>query len=196
MRPGAAGGFAEPTFTLEDRQGCRASYRPLVQADRETVADLFAGLSERSRFRRFHALQTHLSDTQLRALFDLDYRDRFAWAVAVTCDGTASPVAVGRYARYGGRADADLALTVRDEWQGRGIGRSLLDTLIITAHHHGLVAFDTIVTADNEPMLHVLRQRGARLSPVNAGEVNVVLPFAGIIPTLADHPLFRRLSVA
>lgn len=108
-------------------------FRPLVKADRPTVARLFPGLSAQTRFRRFNSLFANLSDQQLTSLFDLDYRDRFAWAVEVTCDDVTAPVAVGRYARYAGSRRVDVGITIRDEWHGRGLGGSLLDTLIITA---------------------------------------------------------------
>ena len=184
------------SFTLIDRHGCEALFRPLVQADRPTVARLFPGLSAQTRRRRFNGLFPTLSDKQLTSLFDLDYRERFAWAVEITCDGVTVPVAVGRYARYPGSRRADIGITIRDEWQGRGLGGLLLDTLIITAHHHRFVAFETIVTADNEAMLHLLRQRGAQLSQPRSGEVDVVLPLSGVIGQLADHPLSQTLTIA
>jgi hypothetical protein len=183
-------------FTLIDRHGCEVLFRPLVQADRPTVARLFPGLSAQTRFRRFNSLYANLSNKQLTSLFELDYRDRFAWAVEIACDGMTAPVAVGRYARYPGTRRADLGITIRDQWHARGLGGALLDTLIITAHHNGFVAFETIVTADNHAMLHLFRQRGAELSLRTTGEVDVVLPLSGIIGPLSDHPLSRMLTTA
>jgi GNAT superfamily N-acetyltransferase len=180
-------------FNVLDDEGCVASFRPLVQADRATVARVFAQLSAESRFRRFNSLYANLSDRQLTSLFDLDYRDRFAWAVELSCDGETAPAAVGRYARYVGTRRADVALTIDDAWHNRGLGGTLLDTLIITAHHHGFVAFDTIVTADNRAMLHLLQERGAQVSGPSAGVVDVVLPLAGRIGQLSAHPLARML---
>jgi GNAT superfamily N-acetyltransferase len=194
--PGDAVCAVPGSFTLLDRQGCEVVFRPLVEADRPTVARLFPRLSARTRFRRFNSLYANLTDKQLTSLFDLDYRDRFAWAVEIACDGVTAPVAVGRYARYAGSRRVDVALTIRDQWHGRGLGGALLDTLIITAHHHGFVAFETIVTADNHAMLHLLRQRGAELSIPTSGEVDVVLPLYGIIGQLTDHPLSRMLTFA
>ena len=196
MDPRTSSARVPGSFSLIDRQGCEVLFRPLVQADRPTVARLFPELSAQTRFRRFNSLYANLSDKQLTSLFDLDYRDRFAWAVEIACDGLTAPVAVGRYARYAGSRRVDVAITIRDEWHGRGLGGSLLDTLIITAHHYGFVAFETIVTADNQPMLHLFRQRGAELSIPTSGEVDVVLPLSGIIDQLTDHPLARMLTTA
>jgi GNAT superfamily N-acetyltransferase len=184
------------SFSLIDRQRCEVLFRPLVQADRPTVARLFPELSAQTRFRRFNSLYANLSDKQLTSLFDLDYRDRFAWAVEIACDDVTVPVAVGRYARYAGSRCVDVGITIRDEWHGRGLGGSLLDALIITAQHYGFVAFQTIVTADNRAMLHLLRERGAVLSIPTSGEVDAVLPLSGIIDRLTDHPLARMLTTA
>jgi GNAT superfamily N-acetyltransferase len=184
------------SFTVVDQQGCEALFRPLVQADRPTVARLFWELSAQTRFHRFNSLYAELDDEQLTALFDLDYCDRFAWAIEITCDGVTVPVAVGRYARYRGSRRADVAITIRDQWQGRGLGGLLLDTLVITAHHHGFVAFATVVTADNEAMLHLMRKRGAELSQPRSGEVDVVLPLSEAMGSLTDHPLCRLLITA
>lgn len=114
-------------------------------------------------------------------------------ALELTCDGVTAPAAVGRYARYTGTHRADVALTIDDAWHNRGLGWTLLDTLIITAHHHGFVAFDTIVTADNRAMLYLLQKRGAQVSGPSAGVVEVVLPLAGRIGQLSAHPLARML---
>ena len=181
------------SFTLIDRQGCEVLFRPLVQADRPTVARLFPELSAQTRFRRFNSLYANLSDKQLTSLFDLDYRDRFAWAVEITCDGVTDARGSGTV-RPVRRQPPRATSPSRSATSGTVVvwGSSLLDTLIITAHHHGFVAFETIVTADNEAMLHLLRQRGAELSQPTSGEVDVVLPLSGIIGQLTDHPLSGR----
>jgi hypothetical protein len=98
-------------FTLIDRHGCEVLFRPLVPADRPTMARLYTGLSAQTRFRRFNSLYTNLTDKQLTTLFDLDYRDRFAWAVEITCDDVTTPVAVGRYAPTSGEVDVVLPLS-------------------------------------------------------------------------------------
>ena len=50
----------------------------------------------------------------------------------------------------------------------------------------------SIVGADNGPMLHLLKQRGAELTRSGA-EVDAVLPLAAIVGQLAEHPLSRQL---
>jgi GNAT superfamily N-acetyltransferase len=177
-----------------DREGCEVSFRPLVRADAATVIDLFPTLSAQSRFRRFNSPQATLTTAHLASLFDLDGHDRFALAAEVTCEETTVPVALGRYVGGADGRRADVALTVLDDWQGRGLGGWLLDALIITAHHHGFTSFNTIVTADNAPMLHLFRQRGAALSSPASGEVDVALDLDRGRAALSSHPLSRALA--
>ncbi len=131
---------------------------------------------------------------EVSSLFDLDYRDRFAWAVEESCDEETTPVAVGRYVSYGEGHRADIAVTVRDDWQGRGLGSDLIDALVLTARHHGFTTFDTVVSADNHTMLNILRSRQAWLSAASSGEVDVTLNLAAAAEHLLDHPLVPLLA--
>ena len=186
---------AVPGIEFEvDLGDCHARFRPLVDADRPTVVRLFRALSAESRFHRFNSAHTELSDNELSSLFDLDYRDRFAWAVEMSCDGVTTPVAVGRYVGYADGDRADVAITVRDDWQGRGLGGSLLDALVLTAGHHGFTSFDTVVSADNHPMLGILRNRRASLAEASSDEVDVTLDLAAAAEHLFDHPLVPLLA--
>jgi GNAT superfamily N-acetyltransferase len=174
---------------LSDRTGQELHCRPLREEDRATVATIFPTLSERTRLDRFHTLFSRLSEQHLDSLFDLDYRTRFAWGVEIQeCDP--KPAALGRYVAYENRTGAaDLAITVADAWQGRGIGSVLLDLNVITAAYAGLDRFETVVLATNNAMLAALRRRGAEIGAVEDAAVNVVLPLAPLLPGLADHPL-------
>jgi GNAT superfamily N-acetyltransferase len=195
QRPGRETPAPIPSIEfVADVGGCEAAFRPLVAADRPTLSRSFRALSPESRFHRFNSSHTELSDTELASLFDLDYRDRFAWAVEVTCDGLTTPAAVGRYLSYGDGDRADVAVTVRDDWQGRGLGNYLMDTLIITARHHGFRTFDTIVSADNDRMLNIFRNRGAQLSAPSSSEVDVRLDLAAAADRIVDHPLLPFLA--
>jgi hypothetical protein len=101
-----------------------------------------------------------------------------------------TPVAVGRYVSCGVGDRADVAVTVSDDWQGRGLG----DTLATTAGHHGFTRFDTVVSADSRPILTVVRNRRARLSAASSGEVDVTLNLVAAAEHIVDHALVPVLS--
>jgi acetyltransferase len=82
-------------------------------------------------------------------------------------------VAVGRYAPNPDGKTAEFALTVADAWQGKGLGRALLERLCEAARAAGYEALYGHILADNRDMLDL----AARLGFAEAsrdGEVTVV----------------------
>jgi len=122
--------------------------RELTPRDGAALDEVFAGLSPRSRYLRFHAPVHQLSDRFRTALLDVDGRDRLA-LVAVVCtpDG---PRAAGivRLARTGAHA-AEVAIEVADELHRQGIGRLLLTTLGDRAAELGLTRLTAEILAEN-----------------------------------------------
>jgi ribosomal protein S18 acetylase RimI-like enzyme len=122
-------------------------------------------MSRQSRYRRFFTAMDRLSDRQLAYFTEIDYHDHFAW-VALAIDEPGSPgVAVGRYIRLSDDPrSADIALAVTDEFQGRGLGSILLESLVEVAQANGIDHFVGHVLADNAPMIALLKHAGAETS--------------------------------
>ncbi|MHC1558768.1 N-acetyltransferase family protein [Actinomycetospora sp. C-140] len=109
--------------------GLRASGRPPTVTLRELGPDetdvldaVFAGLSDQSRYLRFHGATPRLTGAVRRTLAAVDGRRHIAVA-AFGPDG--APVGIARLVSLGLR-DAELAIEIVDAWQGRGVGRRLL----------------------------------------------------------------------
>lgn len=118
------------TVTLRD--GARVMLRPLADHDRHRLAASFARLSEESRYRRFFTTKSGLSEAELDYLVDVDHRDHEA-IVAIDPE-TDELLGVARYVRLTECGEvADVAVTVANDWQGRGLGRALLDRLTFRA---------------------------------------------------------------
>src|SRR5258706_15259750 len=108
-------------------EGVRLPMRPIRPDDAPFLTRLFDGLSERSRYQRFMQHLRALPPAMLERLTNLDYRRELA-LVVLDPEGREF-VAVGRYAPSVDDANAAFALTVTDAWQGKGIGRVLLERL-------------------------------------------------------------------
>ena len=80
----------------------------------------------------------------------------------ITGDGRG--VGVARYVR---QADdpytADIAVTIVDEWQGRGLGTELLARLSDRAREEDIRRFTALVAAENVAVAGLLRNACARL---------------------------------
>lgn len=193
--------MSEPpyVFTVAARDGTPLWFRQVVPDDRDLLVRGYRDLSDESRYRRFHALYDELTEEQLRFLAELDYHDQFAWGVMIGYPPYLEAAAIGRYAKYqrpasDGKVVADVGITVLDKFQGNGIGTALVDALIITAHANHIARFETLVLAENEPMLGVFRRRGARFGPLEYGTVEVVVDIEACIPALQGHPLLMLVE--
>lgn len=144
------------------RDGTDGFVLPLERTDRAALVAEFEKLAPESRRRRFLAPVVHLSDAMLEHLVDdVDGIDHVALVLCVeTSPDVYDPVALARMVRYEDVPDAaDLAVTVKDDWQGRGVATVLLEVLM---RHRpaGVRRIVTDVFKDNPASLHMLRRLG------------------------------------
>jgi len=131
---------------VQTSDGAELLLRPVLPGD----AERFTGSGSFSRetlYRRYQGATP--SKTGLVYLFEVDYVDHFVWVVVAGADGPA--VADARFIRDQGRpGSAEVALTVADAYQGRGIGTLLLDALAVAARIDGVRRFHARVLAENQ----------------------------------------------
>jgi GNAT superfamily N-acetyltransferase len=152
---------APEPFEVTLRDGTRALLRPIRPEDKTRLQEGVRRLSPESRYRRFHAALDRLTDAQLADLTEIDYEDHMAW-VAVTLEPDGRGMGVARYIRLAEDPTiAEVAVTVADEYQGRGLGSLLLLVLSRSAIEHGIRTFRNYVLADNVAMLAALSDLGA-----------------------------------
>ncbi len=124
-------------------------------------------MSRESIYHRFFRVRTGLTDAELEAFTVLDYRDRMAFVVEMAEDASGGRrlAGVGRYERSlpGGDA-AEVAFSVADESQGRGVASRILEYLTAYARTQGISAFEAYVMADNHAMIRVFRGAGFTMS--------------------------------
>jgi GNAT superfamily N-acetyltransferase len=143
------------------RDGTPVLIRPIRPDDKALLADGFARLSEESRIRRFLAPVAQLSEAMLAYLTEVDGVDHFAW-VAVHADHPDLGLGVARYVRLKDEPTvAEAAITVVDEYHGRGLGTVLLGLLAARARENGVTSFRAYVQEENAPMLDLLDELGA-----------------------------------
>src|SRR5688500_15299766 len=159
--------------------GTAVVLRPVLPTDRRHLARGLARMSAESRYRRFLTPMPRFTPWQLRYLTEVDQRDHLAWAVFVRETGGWAGVAVGRCVRLAeDPSAAEFALTVVDDYQGRGLGRLLLGTLAMVAAPVGVERFVAEVLATNAPMTGLLERAGAIVRPIGGGVVGAELPVA------------------
>jgi RimJ/RimL family protein N-acetyltransferase len=154
-RPGRPGRAAGRRVVLRD--GSEVVIRQVRRSDAPLLADGFARLGPESRRLRFLRRKDELTPAELRYFTDIDHHDHEAiGALAPTAGGG---VGVARYVRDASDPQsAEIALTVVDDWQGRGLGTELLAQLSGRARAAGIRRFTALVSADNAAMTALLRR--------------------------------------
>ena len=152
------------------RDGSKVLIRQVRPADARLLADGFARLSPRSRQMRFLARKDQLSAAELRYLTDVDHHDHEALGALDRAGGRG--VGVARYVRDAGDPHAaEIAVTIVDDWQGRGLGTELLTRLSARARCEGIHRFTALVADDNVAMAALLQNMSANLAGRGPGTV-------------------------
>jgi GNAT superfamily N-acetyltransferase len=173
------------------RDGTPVLVRPVVPSDRELLRVGFAKLSDASRYARFMAPISELSEEQIRYLTEIDYVDHFAWA-AVRSDRRTEGMGVARYVRIGTEPTVgEAAVTVLDRYQGKGLGTLLLALLAVAARVAGIERFRAYVLEENAPMRDLLDALGAETMYDSPGVLRMDVPLDPHM--LPDSPAARVL---
>jgi GNAT superfamily N-acetyltransferase len=150
------------------RDGGVVIVRPLERDDRTEIAAAIARLSDNSRYLRFATAKPRLSERELDQLVDVDHHDREALVAIDPVTGRG--VAVVRYVQVAGEPGAvEVAATVADEWQGRGLGGALLARLTQRARDEGHSALRASTLAINHRSIAMLRSAGFTARSRGAG---------------------------
>lgn len=156
------------------RDGTPLVIRPLLPSDRDELAQGYEVLSVDSRRKRFFSPPKRLSQSLLDYLTELDFDQRFAWVAQLRDVPDPQGLGIARWVRdHDDPTKADAAVTVADEWQGRGLGTQLLLALVEAAAERGIETFVADVLWENDAVLEPLRERGARIFPTEPGLARV-----------------------
>lgn len=141
----------------------RVYVRPLSASDRKLEVAFLQSLSERTKYLRMMTPLRHVSPELLTQLMDVDGHDRAALVATVHVNEQEVFIAVARYAVTGDPTTAEIAITVADAWQHRGVATRLLAQLILHAQRHGIARLVGLVLPDNVAMLSLAREFGAEM---------------------------------
>jgi GNAT superfamily N-acetyltransferase len=170
------------------RDGSHVRLRQGSRADHELLLGGFQHLSPESRYRRFLTPMPRLPEAAVRYLTDIDHRDHEA-IIALDESGTEA-VGVARYVRDPVRPDtAEVAVTVVDDWQGRGLGTLLLEAISARARETGIGTFTAWMLARNREMIDLFQHLGpVQVLDREAGtiEIEFAIPTAGVAPELRE----------
>jgi acyl-CoA hydrolase/GNAT superfamily N-acetyltransferase len=146
----------QTTHLLQD--GTPVSFRAVHPTDESRMRHLFYALSKQTIYYRFMRAMKEIPRKQIQDFVFVDHRNEVAIVGTVKEAHGEDIIAVGRYILDPKTNRAEVAFTVQDNWQNKGIGTFLLQYLIRIGRRNGIHGFTAEVLADNRPMQHVFQK--------------------------------------
>ncbi|ARG57830.1 GNAT family N-acetyltransferase [Mycobacterium persicum] len=157
------------------RDGTQLLLRPVLPGDSERTVHGHIHFSSETIYRRFMSARVP-DEAMMHYLSEVDYVDHFVW---VMIDGV-DPVADARFIRdEHDPTVAEIAFTVADAYQGRGIGSFLIGALSVAARVGGVERFSARMLSDNLPMRTIMDRHGAIWQREDIGVITTVIDVPG-----------------
>jgi acetyltransferase len=150
--------------------------RALRPVDRDIYERAVVDLSPRSRYLRFLSPIDRPSERVLDQMTRVDGHDHVAFIALLPEEATG--VGVVRYVRVADvPSEAEVAIAIADDWQGRGLGRELMLQTIEHAQEAGVSALLSTTLCENGGSLGLLETLGfsaaGRTGPYVAHRMNL-----------------------
>lgn len=149
-----------PRWTEVLRDRSQVLIRPVRKDDAAEERAFIESLSPQSRRYRFLGQVRHPSSELIERFTDLDYVHELAFAAVVHEDGRDKFVGVSRYSTTADGTACEAAVTVLDDWQGKGLGSALMKHLIEVARSRGIKRMWSVDSAENLAMSDLARYLG------------------------------------
>jgi RimJ/RimL family protein N-acetyltransferase len=178
--------FGGNSFFYPTKANTFICYKVLEKGDREKLIEGFRKLSDISVYHRFFGKMKELSKEQLDDFLDTDQKDHVAWAAFDINGDEVYGVGVGRFRRSDKNpGEAELALTVIDEYQNLGVGTTLLSVLYFLAAKLNIEIFTGTIMSDNTKLIKRFKELGAVMTRIGS-EYEMRLPINKVIDDMPN----------
>ena len=146
----------------------RVAIRPIRPEDEPLMVKFHETLSERSvylRYMQMLELSQRVAHERLTRMCFIDY-DREMALVAereVPEADSSEIIAVGRLQKIHGTGEAEFAIVISDDYQGKGLGAELLQRLIRIARAEGVERVTAEILSENTHMQALAEEAGFTL---------------------------------
>jgi acetyltransferase len=151
--------------TLRLPAGDWVKIRPIRPEDASMEQAFVEGLSRETCRLRFLSSLRSLTPAMLARFTQIDYDREMAFVAVLEDEGGEREVAVCRYITLPDGESCEYAIVIADAWQGRGLGRILMTTIIDAARERGLKTMIGWVLAANTSMLRLCADLGFAATP-------------------------------
>jgi len=158
--------------------GLELFFRPVKPSDERLFQEYLYKLSERSVYLRFFQVRRDFPHELAQEMVAVDYEENLGIVGTLGTSDTAPIVAAGHWILDFDGNVAEVAFSVADNYQRKGIGTHLLRFLMRVARERGIGGFMATVIAVNTSMMRVFQKSGCVLhTQYDSGEISVSFRF-------------------
>ncbi|PRD14846.1 bifunctional acetate--CoA ligase family protein/GNAT family N-acetyltransferase [Pantoea coffeiphila] len=148
----------EETIVLKNGQECL--FRPILPEDEPLLQQFIAQVTKEDLYYRYFSEINEFTHDDLANMTQIDYDREMAIVAIRQHNGLDEIIGVTRAISDADNIDAEFSVLVRSDLKGLGLGRRLLEKMIVYTRDHGLQQLNGITMPRNQGMLALARKLG------------------------------------
>lgn len=142
------------------RGGLKILIRPVKISDEPLLKEFFYDLSDESLYRRFMSMRKDMPHDRLQNFVVIDYTKEMVILAVLKEGGKETVIGMGQYTPDEKTLQVEAAIVVKDEFQRQGVGKEIVQYLVLLGKRRGLTGVTASVLMENKPMLRLLENSG------------------------------------
>lgn len=147
------------------KNGIHVILRVASKNDKDKLLKMYKSLSDESIYRRFLGFSKFFRTRDFNYIVNQVLSDDFICVIAEYNNDIVAE------ADLHARNHNELAVVVKDDFQGIGLGEALLKYLIDVAGKHGIRSFIAYTSTSNTPAIHIAQKYGCRIKHLGGNEL-------------------------
>ncbi|WP_312394345.1 bifunctional acetate--CoA ligase family protein/GNAT family N-acetyltransferase [Mixta calida] len=165
----------EESVTLKNGETCL--FRPILPEDEPLLRRFIAQVTKEDLYYRYFSEINEFTHEDLANMTQIDYDREMAFVAVREQGGEAEIIGVTRAISDADNTDAEFSVLVRSDLKGVGLGRRLLEKMIVYTRHHGLQQLNGITMPRNQGMITLAKKLGFSVDvQLEDGIVSLRLP--------------------
>ncbi|MBN1880659.1 MAG: GNAT family N-acetyltransferase [Deltaproteobacteria bacterium] len=129
-------------------------FRPVRDGDVPLIKDFYNSLSERTKYLRFFTPKKEAREDRIRRFATVDY----ITSMVIVAEYKGELVGIARYDWEEEEQYLELAETIRDDWQGKGLGTQLFLYMIDVARDNNYTSMTALILDENKKPFAILKK--------------------------------------
>ena len=145
--------------------------RPAKPVDGRRIQEHFYTQDKDDIYSRFFQAKTRFVRDDVQSMFQIDYVKNLTLLAVVGEFGFGKVIAVGEYLLDPAKNIAEIAFSVSQEWQGKGLGKIIMKKLSEAARENGISGLMAYTLPRNQGMIKLFKSLPYKIKTIYDGEV-------------------------